>query len=469
MSSSSSVANYGSNNSVSFDSYESVVGFQASDADVHTHQEVVKSTKRSSTWLAGVAMLAMTVAVGLMVSFDRGSMASLQTYMAETSAIVSNTLAGTRAAKVVGTSRPAHSLFTELPDVEDADAIHSWIKANYLVYSSWIIAAGAKTAPVPMDLPEREPESNLGNRERNYAPIKESGFIIFASFMDPDCKSYYGFMSMQLNKCVPSWLGSTAEEGPKLYYTIQATVSESMVTTTTHTYTDSLCTVELTNTVNMTNNMACNAWGSHDNVFTKFAFAKVLPDLGSGAQFTGYGDSGCAGDVQEALYIDQADGEFCSGGVKAVCDTATKKATLTHYIDVDYECNSHAIAEGYPMITSTACAWDNSFGLSAYGKASCGAPTEGYMAVPGVAPQLGGAYVIPDLEVWKPESPEVQDSSATGPAGPEEPEKEAEKEQKKEDAAPAPAEEEKTEKMTFGGPAAQKNGPPPGSVKSRKA
>jgi hypothetical protein len=94
------------------------------------------------------------------------------------------------------------------------------------------------------------------------------------------------------------------------------------------------------------------------------------------------------------------------------------------------------------------------------------------MAVPGVAPQLGGAYVIPDLEVWKPDAPEAQDPSATGPAGPEEPEKEAEKEQKKVDAAAAPApaeEEEKTEKMTFGGPAAQKNGPPPGSVKSRKA
>ena len=349
MSSSSSVANYGSNNSVSFDSYESVVGFQASDAEVHAHQEVSKSSKRSSTWLAGVAVLATTVAVGVMVSFDRGSMASLQTYMAETSAVISDTLTGTRAAKVVGTSRQAHSLFPELPTAGDAESIHAFIKGNYLLYSSWIVAAGTMTAPIPLDMPDREPETTGGSRERDYGPIKELGYVIFASFSDPDCRTYYGFMAVQLNKCVPSWIGSNAVDGPNTFYSVRSSVSESMITVTTQAFSDNLCTVAASKTVNMTHNMACNAWASHDQVFSKFSFAKTVPDLGAGVQYAGYSDSDCSSDVHEALYLDQADGEFCSGGMKGICDTANKKATLVHYIDVDYECNTHAVADGCPF------------------------------------------------------------------------------------------------------------------------
>ena len=143
---------------------------------------------------------------------------------------------------------------------------------------------------------------------------------------------------------------------------------------------------------------------------------------------------------------------------------------MVHYIDVDYECNNHAVAEGYPMTMTPSCAWDNGYGLSAYGKASCGSASEGYQAVPGVAPQLGGAYAVADLETWKPEEaaagvetpaagPEVPPSAAA-PAAPAAPA-----------AAAAPLKEsskEAPETGTVGGPAAQKNGPPPGSTAASK-
>jgi hypothetical protein len=225
----------------------------------------------------------------------------------------------------------------------------------------------------------------------------------------------------------------------------------------------------------MTNNMACNAWGSHDKVFSKFSFAKAVPEVGAGAAFQGFSDASCSTDVQESLYIDVADGTECAGGLKAICD-GTSKATLVHYIDVDYECNNHAVAEGYPMTMTPSCAWDNSYGLSAYGKATCGAPTEGYMAVPHVAPQLGGAYVIPDLEIWKPETASTA-TSMEAPAAGSAPEitKETAPEAKEEVAAPeakeevaAPASSSKDTTAVVGGPMAQKNGPPPGSVKTAR-
>jgi len=166
---------------------------------------------------------------------------------------------------------------------------------------------------------------------------------------------------------------------------------------------------------------------------------------------------------------------FFSFFLQAICDDAGTKTTLVHYIDVDYECNNHAVAEGYPMTTTPSCAWDNSFGLSAYGKASCGSASEGYMALPGVAPQLGGAYTVPGLEVWKPEEaaagvvdaapgPEVAPDAAAPPA--DVPAPAAGK------AAPADAKEASTKEApaagTIGGPAAQKNGPPPGSTAASK-
>jgi hypothetical protein len=335
--------------------------------------------------------------------------------------------------------------------------MHAWIKENYLLYSSWIVQAGTMEAPIPTDMPDREPESVIGTRERDYAPIKETGYVIFASFADPDCKDYMGYLAVQLNKCVASWMGSDAVTGPQTYYTVRTTVSESMLTTTTQMFTDAQCTQAATPTVNMTNNMACNAWGSHDKVFSKFSFAKEVPEVGAGAMFAGYSDAGCSTGVQEALYVDVADGTKCSGGLKAICD-GTTKATLVHYIDVDYECNNHAVAEGYPMTVSASCAWDNSYGLSAYGKAICGSPSEGYMAEVGVAPQMGGAYVIPDLEVWKPE----EAASGEPMEGPAEPEA-------KEEiivAPVAPEDQAQESGEVQGGPMAQKNGPPPGSVKT---
>ena len=364
----------------------------------------------------------------------------------------------------VGIDDPTYWALIENPTtLGDADSMHTWIKENYLLYSSWIIQAGNMEAPIPTDMPEREPEGNLGTRERDYAPIKEGGYVIFASFTDPDCKDYLGYMAIQLNKCVASWLGSDAVTGVQTYYRVRTTVSESMITTTTQMFSDAQCTHPATPTVNMTNNMACNAWGSHDKVFSKFSFAKAVPEVGAGAMFAGYGDAGCSTGIQEALYVDVADGTKCSGGIKGICD-GTTKATLVHYIDVDYECNNHAVAEGYPMTVSSSCAWDNSYGLSAYGKAICGTPSEGYMAVAGVAPQLGGAYVIPDLEVWKPEeaangepmespAPEVKEEIIVAPVAPEDEEQLASQKETSTDAAQ-------------GGPMAQKNGPPPGSVKT---
>jgi len=378
-------------------------------------------------------------------------------------------------AKVVGTSRAAHGAFTDMPSATDPTALHDWVKANYLLYGSWIISAGAQTAPVPSDMPDRQPESNEGTRERDYAPIKETGYVIFASFQDPDCKDYFGFMSVQLDKCVASWLGSDAITGPQTYYTVRASVSESMITVTTHMYSDAQCLSPAAPSVNMSTNMACNAWGAHDQVFSKFSFAKTVPQIGAGAMFTGYGDAACETSVQEALYVDQTDADFCSGSLKAICDDAGTKATLVHYIDVDYECNNHAVAEGYPMTMTPSCAWDNSFGLSAYGKTVCGSASEGYMAIPGVAPQLGGAYTVPGLEVWKPEEaaagvvdaaadPEVSPDAAAPPA--DVPAPAAGK------AAPADAKETSTKEApaagTIGGPAAQKNGPPPGSTAASK-
>lgn len=448
---SSSVPTYGS---VSYDSYEEVAGFQA-DADAQTQIYKKAEAKRTNYWVAGMALVATTIAIGVMVTFNQGSLASLQTYMEET-------ISGeAHSAKVTGTSRAAHSAFPSLPTLGDSDSMHTWIKENYLLYSSWIIQAGNMEAPIPTDMPDREPEGNMGTRERDYAPIKQGGYVIFASFSDPDCKEYLGYMAVQLNKCVASWLGSDAVTGVQTYYSVRTTVSESMITTTTQMFSDAQCTHAATPTVNMTNNMACNAWGSHDKVFSKFSFAKAVPEMGAGAMFAGYGDAGCSTGVQEALYVDVADGTKCSGGLKGICD-GTTKATLVHYIDVDYECNNHAVAEGYPMTVSSSCAWDNSYGLSAYGKSICGTPSEGYMAVPGVAPQLGGAYVIPDLEVWKPEEaangepmespvPEVKEEIIVAPVAPEDEEQLA----SQQEASTAQ-----------GGPMSQKNGPPPGSVKT---
>jgi len=360
-----------------------------------------------------------------------------------------------------------------MPSAEDPEALHMWVKTNYLMYGSWILGAGVQTAPVPSDMPDREPESELGSRERNYAPIKETGYIIFASFQDPDCKDYFGFMTVQLDKCVASWLGSDAIDGPKTYYTVRSSISETMVTVTTYMYSDPQCLTPAAPSVNMTTNMACNAWGAHDQVFSKFSFAKEVPQIGSGAMFTGYGDAACETSVQEALYVDQASADFCSGGLKAICDESGSKATLVHYIDVDYECNNHAVAEGYPMTMTPSCAWDNGFGLSAYGKASCGSASEGYQAIPGVAPQLGGAYTVPDLETWKPEEaaagvvdaapgPEVAPDAPAPPADmPAPPAGKA--------APAAPAESKEAPAAgTIGGPAAQKNGPPPGSTAASK-
>ena len=465
------MANYGA---TSFDSHEEAHGFhnEVVITSQPTQQKVV--SHRRNYWVAGIAMVATTIAVGVLLTTSHGSMKSLQTYMTETTAALSDTLTGTtNKAKVVGTSRTAHGAFPELPVATDSESLHAWIKGNYLLYSSWIIAAGAMTAPIPTDLPFRDPESGMGSRERDYAPIKESGYVIFGSFSDPDCKTYYGYIAIQLNKCVASWMGSDAVTGPQTWYTVHTTVSESMITTTTQVFSDAQCLVAATPSVNMTNNMACNAWGSHDKVFSKFSFAKQVPEVGAGAAFQGFSDASCSTDVQESLYLDVADGTECSGGLKAICD-GTSKATLVHYIDVDYECNNHAVAEGYPMTMTPSCAWDNSYGLSAYGKATCGAPTEGYMAVPHVAPQLGGAYVIPDLEVWKPESASTAESMEAPAAG-SAPEmtKEAAPEAKEAPEAPeapvSPASSSKdTTTEVVGGPMAQKNGPPPGSTKTAR-
>jgi len=460
------MANYGA---TSFDSHEEAHGFH-NDVEISqpTQQKVV--SQRRNYWVAGIAMVATTIAVGVLLTTNHGSMKSLQTYMTETTAALSDTLTGTtNKAKVVGTSRTAHGAFPELPVATDGESLHAWIKGNYLLYSSWIIAAGAMTAPIPSDLPFRAPESEVGARERDYAPIKESGYVIFGSFADPDCKTYYGYIAIQLNKCVASWMGSDAVTGPQTWYTVHTTVSESMITTTTQVFSDAQCLVAATPSVNMTNNMACNAWGSHDKVFSKFSFAKEVPEVGAGAAFQGFSDASCSTGVQESLYIDVADGTECSGGLKAICD-GTSKATLVHYIDVDYECNNHAVAEGYPMTMTPSCAWDNSYGLSAYGKAICGAPSEGYMAVPHVAPQLGGAYVIPDLEVWKPEEASTAESMVAPAAGsaPEITKVAAPEVKEAPEAPEAPASSSKETTEVVGGPMAQKNGPPPGSVKSTR-
>jgi hypothetical protein len=41
-----------------------------------------------------------------------------------------------------------------------------------------------------------------------------------------------------------------------------------------------------------------------------------VPQIGAGAMFTGYGDAACETSVQEALYVDQTDADFCSGSLK---------------------------------------------------------------------------------------------------------------------------------------------------------
>ena len=92
------------------------------------------------------------------------------------------------------------------------------------------------------------------------------------------------------------------------------------------------------------------------------------------------------------------------------------------------------------------------------------------MAVPHVAPQLGGAYVIPDLEIWKPEEASTAESMEAPAAGsaPEIATKEAtpEAESPAQPVSPAASSKETTE--VVGGPMAQKNGPPPGSTKTAR-
>jgi len=254
----------------SFDSYEGGFadsyqngGAPVTSAAAASASSSSKATSRRNVFVAGIAMVASALALGAVVTMAPTS--SLTTYMAEVAKAIS-----VNPAKVVGTSRAAHGAFTDMPSATDPTALHDWVKTNYLLYGSWILSAGAQTAPVPSDMPDREPESTEGTRERDYAPIKETGYVIFASFQDPDCKDYFGFMSVQLDKCVASWLGSDAITGPQTYYTVRASVSESMITVTTHMYSDAQCLTPAAPSVNMTTNMACNAWGAHDQVLFQF-------------------------------------------------------------------------------------------------------------------------------------------------------------------------------------------------------
>ena len=256
-----------------------------------------------------------------------------------------------------------------LPDMNDPDAMHDFIKTHYLLYSGFSgDMATSKATPKAKDDPNRTPETAKGAREAKKEVIESNNYLYIESFTDPNCvsTSFTGFMAYQINTCTPAWMFSYDEQ--KLWLKNYGQVKETKIITQTDLYSDDTCSTPVTiKPVNQTNNQACGAWNSEGNTFVKFSLKETIPleQYGSGVLIQSHPDEDCSDLPSEILYMVSRDAE-CQGRLVGVC--GEDEVSLTRYND--YGCQGGK-ADGYPMAFTKTCQYSNSAGFAKYGYATC--------------------------------------------------------------------------------------------------
>ena len=257
----------------------------------------------------------------------------------------------------------------ELPDINDPDAMHDFIKTHYLLYAGVSEdMATTKAAPKAKDDPNRTPETVKGAREAKKEVIETNNYLYIESFTDPNCisTSFTGFMAYQINTCTPAWMFSY--DSQKLWLKNFGQVKETKIITQTDLYSDETCSTPVTiKPVNQTNNQACGAWNTEGNTFVKFSLKETIPleQYGSGVLIQSHPDEDCSDLPSEILYLVSRDAE-CQGRLMGVC--SEDEVSLTRYND--YGCQGGK-ADGYPMAFTKTCQYSNSVGFAKYGYATC--------------------------------------------------------------------------------------------------
>ena len=228
----------------------------------------------------GVTVVMSVVAAGFVVSFNRDQiLSSVAPYL---SFDTTTTDIDSTAISTIATSKAHPRDMFILPSLTDSEEIHDFIEQNYLLFESWMGDATSHLAPIPFDMPDKEPASLKGAREEPYVPFTGDGYSMIEAYGDPLCANRYGFMAFQLNTCFDAWMFGYQET--KTYVKTTGAISESMVTVTTDLYYDADCSKPMTRTANVTVNQGCTAWNSMGNVFTKHSYQTSIPttDLGVG-------------------------------------------------------------------------------------------------------------------------------------------------------------------------------------------
>ena len=256
-----------------------------------------------------------------------------------------------------------------LPDINDPDAMHDFIKTNYLLYSgNSLDMATSKAQPKSKDDPNRTPETSKGAREAKKEVIESNNYLYIESFTDPNCisSSFTGFFAFQINTCTPAWMFSYDEQ--KLWLKNSGQVKETKIITQTDLFSDESCSTPVTiKPVNQTTNQACGAWNTEGNTFVKFSLKETIPleQYGSGVLIQSHPDEDCSGLPSEILYLVSRTAE-CEGRLMGVC--GDDDVSLTRYND--FGCQGGKV-DGYPMSFTKTCQYSNSVGFAKYGYATC--------------------------------------------------------------------------------------------------